>query len=1051
MPPDCKDLWKNLDSPHREILLLTALVPPPVSLDTILSVASLKAVTVFKAIEKFVQESVLDIYHPEGTGHYYFPDQADIVRILEEAGEPAVRSAAAGLESHFLTNFDEGPKKWLTLTHVRIMSNQNPARPDTVLKAAQYCLGIAQWEAAGCYLDYALSGLTSPCRTSEDKKTFIDIILGKISGQGHLIPLSEQKTLLEQARSYARQTGDESGQVRLDLIFARVCNSEGLQKRATELFDESWATAQRLGNEKLMKWAALASTDFLFWQGRVAEAVERYEKTIGNLEEISASDGATLRACANLGWAYGMCGQTARGLGLIEAVRNAAEERGLGKVEIYADMMSVLTSLEARLLSEAERFLDRLLLRSEQELGHRFLWAAHAAQAFLRFTHGDLETSYDLQQKALEHSKRLGWPHHKGPWNFEYLDGLEDAGLMHPEMNYDSEVRRVLSWPDAYMRGVGFRCRAERTIKRNGSLQEAQKDLEMSLELLSKSGAKLELGRTQIAMGALLHRTGAKDRASRMLKDAWQVWSTVNEDVFPKDLRSHVAVEDRETLLVRTLVETGNTLGSIRDRQELLEGLITHTLRFSRAERAGFFQLQQDGRLELTAGRNLEKTTAESSAFEKQRGYIKQVAESGREFMSSPRIEGEECSQELSATWTVCCPVCLGDRVLGVLFMDSNLTEPCFSPRDLPLLNAIGNQIAVALDNVSAYEEISRLRDRLEMENRFYRETLEGSLHFDEIVGNSKAIQRVFKLIEQVAYTDTTVLIMGETGVGKELVARAIHKNSPRSNGPFIPINTASLAEGLVSSELFGHERGAFTGAERARPGRFEIAEGGTLFLDDVDAVPGSVQAQLLRVLQEKEYTPVGSNRTVKADFRLLAATSQDLQELVDRRMFRADFYYRLKVFPIRIPALRDRKDDIPLLAQHFLEKFRTKLGKKIEGIATADMANLTAYPWPGNVRELKHVIERAVILSEGRKLALSSPARELPEDEKGFPTFRDMEREHIMKALSLCRWKVSGKGGAARLLDLHPSTLTSKMDKLGIKRQVVHVAQDKDSLVRIS
>jgi len=360
----------------------------------------------------------------------------------------------------------------------------------------------------------------------------------------------------------------------------------------------------------------------------------------------------------------------------------------------------------------------------------------------------------------------------------------------------------------------------------------------------------------------------------------------------------------------------------------------------------------------------------------------------------------------------------------------------------MPLLRAIGNQVAIALDNVSAYEEIATLRDRLEEKTRFYRNEMESLPQFREIVGKSDAIQLTLRQIQKVSPTDSSVLITGETGVGKGLVARAIHRLSGRAEESFIPVNTASLSQGIVASELFGHERGAFTGAVERRLGRFELADGGTLFLDDIDSLSLEIQAKLLRTLHEKEFERIGGSKTIRSDFRLIAATNRNLEEMIQDRRFRSDLYYRLNVFPIHVPPLRQRKDDIPLLAVHFLEVFNKRMGKKVGGISQSQMKRMMEYDWPGNVRELRHIVERGVILSEGESLKVSSLKKfTLGDDGSGeFLSFEEMEKSYIVKVLEACHWRVSGENGAAKVLHLKPTTLYAKMRRLGITRKVSYV-----------
>jgi PAS domain S-box-containing protein len=335
-------------------------------------------------------------------------------------------------------------------------------------------------------------------------------------------------------------------------------------------------------------------------------------------------------------------------------------------------------------------------------------------------------------------------------------------------------------------------------------------------------------------------------------------------------------------------------------------------------------------------------------------------------------------------------------------------------------------------------EEIARLNARLEQENIYLQEEIKTHHNFDEIIGMSRGLKKTLKAIEDVAPMDTTVLLLGETGTGKCLVGRALHNLSARRANVFVKMNCAALPAGLIESELFGHEKGAFTGALARRVGRFELADGGTIFLDEIGEVPLDLQAKLLRVLQDGEFERVGSARTIKVDVRVIAATNRDLDAAAEEGRFRADLYYRLSAFPIRIPPLRERTADIPLLVKHFVAKYGTKLGKRIDTIRKSTMDALFAYPWPGNVRELENVIERAVIVSPGRELEVAEWFRRPGVTSQGtrVQTLEELERGHIAAVLELTGWRVSGERGAAKLLGLKPTTLEARMKKLGIARK---------------
>jgi len=385
-------------------------------------------------------------------------------------------------------------------------------------------------------------------------------------------------------------------------------------------------------------------------------------------------------------------------------------------------------------------------------------------------------------------------------------------------------------------------------------------------------------------------------------------------------------------------------------------------------------------------------------------------------------------------------PLITANRTLGTLSL-SSLRPGAFSQEDVDLLMRVANQVAIAIENALAYREIAELKNKLADEKLYLEEEIRTEYTFEEIVGESPALKRVLSQAETVAATDSSVLILGETGTGKEVIARAIHNLSQRRERTFVKVNCAAIPTGLLESELFGHERGAFTGAIAQKVGRFELAHRGTLFLDEVGDIPLELQPKLLRVLQEKEFERLGGTRTQQVDVRVVAATNRDLTQMVEDRLFRSDLYYRLNVFPIVVPPLRDRAEDIPLLVRYFAQKHARRMDRRIETIPSEEMEALTRYHWPGNVRELENLIERAVILSRGPALHVALPEERLSGDAPTASpiTLEAAEREHILSALGATNWIIAGPGGAAARLGMKRTTLQSRMSKLGISRPTRH------------
>jgi formate hydrogenlyase transcriptional activator len=440
--------------------------------------------------------------------------------------------------------------------------------------------------------------------------------------------------------------------------------------------------------------------------------------------------------------------------------------------------------------------------------------------------------------------------------------------------------------------------------------------------------------------------------------------------------------------------------------------------------------------------------TSGSWVFDHHRPLVRRDLEREQQYPNERRLAAEGIQ-------SMCVvPLALQGKCIGLLSVVSQQRDR-YSDEEADFLQEVANQIALAVQNMQSYQEIESLKARLEKENVYLREELRAEHNFEEIVGNSPPLLKALHAVEQVARTESTVLIYGETGTGKELVARAIHSRSSRNGRALVSVNCSAISAGLVESELFGHMKGAFTGALERRIGRFELANGGTIFLDEIGELCLETQVKLLRVLQEHEFEPVGSSHPLRVDVRVIAATNRNLGEAVQAGRFRADLFYRLNVFPIELPPLRERRSDIPQLVAFCLSQFSKRLGKKIDGVSRESMENLVNYPWPGNIRELQNVIERAIIISADPTLRLDRdlmpvavatkdmevPKAGSPEDRQAdlnsptqLLTLDEVERNHIFAALQHTGGVVDGPKGAARILNLHPNTLRHRMDKLGIK-----------------
>ena len=514
--------------------------------------------------------------------------------------------------------------------------------------------------------------------------------------------------------------------------------------------------------------------------------------------------------------------------------------------------------------------------------------------------------------------------------------------------------------------------------------------------------------------------------------------------------------QNRSLLQINNAIITNLTQQALlRSISEALDPIISFdrcAITLYQPERDSFRFLAVEGELHsdyFRTGLELSRNeTCGSWVFDHQRPLVRRDLEKEQQYPNERRLAAEGIQ-------SMCVvPLVLQGNCIGFLSVVS-VQRDRYSDEDASFLQEVANQVALAIQNMQSYQEIASLKARLETENVYLREELRTEHNFEEIVGNSPALLRVLNAVEQVAPTDSTVLIYGETGTGKELIARAIHNRSARNGRALVSVNCSAISAGLVESELFGHVKGAFTGALERRIGRFELANGGTIFLDEIGELSLETQVKLLRVLQEHEFEPVGSSHPMRVEVRVIAATNRNLPEAVQAGRFRSDLFYRLNVFPLELPPLRERRSDIPQLVAFCLSQFSKRLGKKIDGVSRESMDNLVNYPWPGNIRELQNVIERAIILSAGPTLRLDrdlmpvaaaakgmeTPETDAPRDcqvDLEFPkpllTLEEVERNHILAALEHTSGVVDGPKGAAKILNRHPNTLRHRMDKLGIK-----------------
>jgi transcriptional regulator with GAF, ATPase, and Fis domain len=843
---------------------------------------------------------------------------------------------------------------------------------------------------------------------------------------------------IDAALGSAEARGDLAAQAVLAAARGLQCISADVA-RARALFARATEAAEATGDPALRTEVRTYVAVSLVLAGRPREGIAAFEELLGDvpvdifdprsvqLDLAGATPGA---AIGILAYAHVIMGDYPRAIDLLDRmtshgarIGNAALE-AMGRLSLALAHVAVGDASAARTHAEAAHdYWGR-----GAEVSYR--WNAAFALAFVRAAEGRLPEARGLLEAALPTWHLVQRPWIGGSRMLSLLESLEAAGLAPvPGLEIEGEIARHLEAPQPFLAGIAHRFRARRLLAASAENAGAAADhFHRSMVLLREAGARPELQLAVADAAELAESRGRSEDAGRLRSELVEV--AIRGPTSP-------AMAGDALRLASAILELGR-LGTLPRRDGLWGEVVARLCRELGAERCAIVEWA-DGGPALLAVRGAAVW------------HEALLARLHRDAPSAPTFEPALPQQGGSATSGQLVLVPFADEELGrrgfVAF--ENRETPSSVPRDDPtLLRMLGRQIGILFANVALWRELLEGRQRLEQENRYYREAApEAPLGGGRIVGCSRAMREVLALVGRVAPTTTPVLVTGETGVGKELVSREVHLLSPRRDAPLIAVHVAALAPGLVASALFGHERGAFTGATEQAKGRFELAHGGTIFLDEIGELSLEDQVRLLRVLQEGTFERVGGTRVIRSDFRLVAATNRDLAAEVRAGRFREDLYFRLAAFPVRVPPLRDRREEIPTLALYFLERASRKLGVRFEGIAEADVARLVAHSWPGNVRELEHVIERAVLLSDPPRLRLpaldgggarpAAAAAAATETVDEWPSLEEVERRYIAKVLGHAHGRVTGAGGAAEILGLKPSTLQFRIDKLGLRDEL--------------
>jgi formate hydrogenlyase transcriptional activator len=1029
----------HIVSKTEYILAVAALFKGWISVDWLLDLTGKRAEEILLALEQGAEEGLLV---KEGPARFLFSNNEQRLAaraVLDHDEKERLSQKIVGI---FLQTPADDPKILDTMADHLLKTPADPEICRWLLRAGDgYRKSNHHEKAIRCYRkiieDLRENG------SEEADRLVCDAAMGYSRVSDAEPDLRSVACALHEAISRAQRREDQTLTAMLEMHLAMTDWMLFNFKSAFGHFNRGWAIARDLKNPLLSRSANAFTSIFLFYQGRFKEVIQNYEEIVPEVARYPQTRTSTHAAFVT-GCAYGYTGNLTQGMGMLDSLYNDKRNKGDLFVESTLSLAVGWMLLEINQIDKALEYLIKASQQATEAPHYITLVFSLDAMAVAYTRKKEVKKAMDSLQACLKLCREINFE------TYQLFNLLEIYWTMQQEkipffkdFSFDEEIRRAIISRDIRNKGTAYRYQALLYRQQGQPMERVVKSLMLSVKWLKESGYRTQLAKTRIELAReyLLagHEHSAKKNILKVVPDV-----EIYGDYFiPEDLRFLFADRRDENNLFKEMIKLGQDLVMIRDNRELARHIISTANRITGAERGAIFFMGKgaaDQKPVLRAATNLNENDVEDPGFaDSMKMITKTFTTEKGQIINRDSAEQPESDPHQTIRNRICVPMKIRGNVVGALYHDNRFFASRFKEDDLEILSYFAAQAAIAMDNAKAYEEIRSLNETLRQENQYYEEQQIEVHHFEEIVGESRAVREVIAKVMQVADTDSSILISGETGVGKELVARAIHRRSSRRDKPFIRVNCSAFPESLIAGELFGHEKGAFTGATELRIGRFELANKGTIFLDEIAEISMDVQVRLLRVLQSKEFERLGGRKTIRSDFRLITATNRDLFHDVKNNAFREDLYYRLNVFPINVPPLRERKEDIPLLAYYFLKIYEKKMKKPDMKISESDMKKLAAYHWPGNVRELENVIERGVILSTGLRLKIPDLIKAEPEErtETEIVALEENERRHIIRTLKKTTGVIHGKGGAAELLQIHPNTLYSKMKKLGIRKQL--------------
>ncbi len=844
---------------------------------------------------------------------------------------------------------------------------------------------------------------------------------------------------LQSAAALSEKLGDRRSRSMINLHLGRIYYFAEQRTRAIEVFEKGKDEVEEIGDEDILDQAAEFIGLYYFIQGLFQEALPYFERAVQSFESSEKSKIINPSGPMWVSYCYSYLGQFHLAIGTLDYYRRMAIDRS--DKELATTLRSVLglTLIRIKKYKEAIFHLSGALQEAEKTGNILASYFAKGGLCFHHLSEGRMKEARDWLIQAVDIGASSGIiRQYASPIILETLFELHIRNIEPvPQLNYHREMARMMQEPNIHLKGVALRLKAHETAAVDSVAASIRENLELSESYLKKAQDPVQLAKTRLELARLALRDSDHETARKLAQQAWKGFSGYGDEFFPDDLR-HLLItkssipgerEPREELIDMFMNMIQDLVPST-DLESLLGRALSATNRFFGAERGGIFWFEKNrSDYRLRASYNLSAADVDSERF---RSSLASIFKANRE--NQPQIVRFEDRDRIpyQVKAVLCIPFGGESDTQGVLYHDNSYVDDCFSHFEKSQLVRIAHSLNQYTSKIISFCQILEQKTQINFEQF-------GKGDRQEIITESPVMLKTLEQADRIAASDSTVLILGETGVGKELLARRIHHMSSRKEGPLVIVEPSTISESLVESELFGHEKGSFTGAERLKIGRLELAHRGTLFIDEVGEIPGSIQVKLLRALQEKTMIRVGGTKTITSEFRLIAATNRDLAEEVAAGRFREDLYYRLNVIPIIIPALRERSDDILMLAENFLARFAAKYDRPVYKLTEADKQSLLDYNWPGNIRELKNVMERTSILfsesssengivrPKGKTIRKTGPFADKP-------SLEEVQRRYIKHILETTNGKLSGPGGACDILGMKRSSLYNRMKKLGIR-----------------